>query len=134
MTEWFRRMEVPMARLAIFVVYVWFGLLKLLGLSPAEEMVQALFEKTLSGISFDAFYLALALFEILVGLLFLMKGWEKVALGLIVLHLVMTTLPLILLPAMTWQAALVPTLAGQYIIKNILIVSAAVTVGARRRL
>jgi uncharacterized membrane protein YkgB len=37
-------------------------------------------------------------------------------------------LPLLLLPTLTWQSLLIPTLAGQYIIKNIVIVALALSV------
>ena len=127
-----RQLELPLARLAIFVVYFWFGLLKLIGVSPAGEMVHALFDVTIHIFPFATFYTLFALFEMLIGLLFLVKGMEKIALCLIAVHLVLTVLPLIILPAMTWQGLFQPTLEGQYIIKNILILSAAVTVGARR--
>ncbi len=127
------QIEVPLARFALFLVYFWFGLLKLLGLSPAESLVRTLFEKTIPFLSFDTFYLTFALFEVVIGLLILAKGWERVALRLIAAHLIATLLPLFFLPDVTWQGILVPTLVGQYIIKNILIVSAAVVVGTRLR-
>ena len=115
-----------MARLAIFVVYFWFGFLKLLGVSPAGPLVQALFEKTIGFVSFPAFYTFFALFEMAIGLAFIIRGLERAAIILLGLHLIMTTLPLFLLPQMAWQGFLVPTLEGQYIIKNILIVAAVV--------
>ncbi len=111
-------------RLSIFIVYFWFGALKVAGLSPAEEMVHALFEKTLASfISFDTFFLLFGLFECLIGLLFLVKGLEKIALCLMLSHLFTTSLPLILLPAYTWNGFLVLTLSGQYIVKNVLLVA-----------
>ena len=71
---------------------------------------------------FNVFYSLFALFEMLIGALFLIKGWERVAIYLLVLHIVTTILPLFLLPNLAWQKFLVPTLEGQYIIKNILII------------
>ena len=50
-----RRMSVPFARLGLFMVFFWFGALKVLGQSPASPLVQQLFERTISGISFDSF-------------------------------------------------------------------------------
>jgi hypothetical protein len=41
-----------------------------------------------------------------------------------------TFLPLVTLPAVTWQGAFLPTMEGQYIIKNLLIISGAMVVGA----
>ncbi len=127
----FRKMEMPIARFAIFAVYFWFGLLKLLGLSPATPLVYALFEKMISVMPFAAFYGPFAIFEIAIGVLFLVRGLERVAICLLVLHLATTILPLILLPHIAWQAFLVPTLEGQYIIKNILIAALAIVIGSR---
>ena len=125
-------LEVPLAKFAIFVIYFWFGLLKLLGVSPAGPLVETLFQKTLEGfIAFPVFYMAFALFEMAIGVLFLIPRLERVAILLIALHLVMIVLPLFVLPHITWQSFLVPTLEGQYIIKNILIAAAAVVVGSK---
>ena|SRR3989344_1924738 len=126
-----RSWEMPLGRLAIFIVYFWFGLLKLMGTSPATPMVQALFEKTIQFMPFPIFYALFSLFEVVIGILFLIRGLERVAIFLLGLHLLTTVLPLILLPGMTWEGFLTPTLEGQYIIKNILIAALAVVIGAR---
>ncbi|KKT81524.1 MAG: hypothetical protein UW79_C0018G0013 [Candidatus Yanofskybacteria bacterium GW2011_GWA2_44_9] len=127
----FRRTEVPLSRIAIFVVYFWFGFLKIIGVSPAGPMVQTLFERTLNFMPFEAFYAGFSFFEIIIGILFLIRGMERLALGLIYIHLITTVLPLFLLPHLTWQGFMVPTLEGQYIIKNILIVAATAVIGSR---
>ena len=116
------------ARIAIFIVYFWFGILKLSNLSPAETLVKELFMRTIPFISFQTFYILFALFEILIGILFLVKGAERLVMALLVLHLIATCLPLIILPQITWQRFLVPTLEGQYIIKNVLIIALAIVV------
>ena len=126
-----QRIEVPLARIAIFVVYFWFGFLKLLDASPATPLVQALFEKTIHFMPFTTFYTSFAIFEVVIGLLFLMRGLERLAILLISLHLIATILPLIFLSHIAWQAFLVPTLEGQYIIKNVLIAASAVVVGSK---
>ncbi len=126
-----RALEVPVARVAIFVLYFWFGLLKLLGVSPAGPIVAALFQKTIPFLPFPTFYFLFALFEMAIGILFLVRGWERLAIFLLGLHLVTTILPLVLLPHITWQGWLIPTLEGQYVIKNILIAAAAIVVGSK---
>ncbi|MBI3255861.1 MAG: hypothetical protein HYZ63_02725 [Candidatus Andersenbacteria bacterium] len=127
-----------LTRLAIFLVYVWFGILKVVYVSPANPLVESLMNKTLPFLTFNQFIVGFGLFEVLIGILFIIPRVEKVALSLLVIHLVTTVMPLFLLPAITWQAAFVPTLEGQYIIKNILIVACAwavagATLGRRRR-
>lgn len=123
--------RIPLARFAIFTVYFWFGSLKILGISPAGPLVEALFNTTLvSVLPFEDFYVFFSLFEVLIGLLFLIRGFERTAIFLMCIHLGTTVLPLIFLPNIAWQSFLVPTLEGQYIIKNILIVACAVVIGA----
>ena len=48
----------------------------------------------------------------------------------LLLHMIMTFMPLFMLPEVTWSAFLVPTLEGQYIIKNLVIISGAIGIAA----
>lgn len=128
MSTLIQKMHVPFARFALFTIYFWFGILKALGLSPAGPLVRALFDETIHFMSFDIFYLSFAVFEMLIGVLFLIPRFSKLAFLLFVLHIVMTTLPLFILPELVWQSAFVPTLEGQYIIKNLALVAIALTV------
>lgn len=126
-----RKLAVPLARFSIFVIYFWFGFLKLSGVSPAEPMVYDLFEKTFGFLSFSVFFSFFAIFEMTIGVLFLLRGFERLAILLLVLHIFVSFLPLIILPETAWQTAFVPTLAGQYIIKNILLAALAVVIGSK---
>jgi uncharacterized membrane protein YkgB len=128
-----RRLGVPLARAAILVVYAWFGALKIFGMSPANPLVQQLLERTLPFISFERFILLLGAYEIAIGIAFAIPGLERLAFALVVPHLFMTAGPLVFLPSVAWQAFLVPTLEGQYIIKNIVLIGAAMVVGATVR-
>lgn len=120
-----------LARLSIFVVYFWFGILKVFGHSPASSLVQSLFEKTIPFMSFSLFLILFGIFEMIIGVLFLIKGMERLAIVLLILHMITTIMPLFVLPATTWTGFMVPTLEGQYIIKNILIIACAMVVGAQ---
>src|SRR3989338_7094310 len=51
-----QKLEIPLARTAIFIVYFWFGLLKLLDMSSAGPLVQTFFEKTIWFMPFQTFY------------------------------------------------------------------------------
>jgi hypothetical protein len=128
--HFFRRVSIPLARISLFVIYFWFGILKVLGLSPASELVHALHGQTIAFIPFHAFYIAFALFECLIGILFLIKGAERIVIPLLLIHLLTTILPLIFLPTMVWQHWFVPTLEGQYIIKNLALITAAIAIAA----
>lgn len=123
-----RNIDVNLSRLAIFLIYFWFGALKVIGQSPANKLVLSLLDKTMPAMEPSLFLILFGLFEMLIGVLFLIPKFQKFALVLLSSHLLMIFSPLVLLPDMTWQKFLVPTLEGQYIIKNLLIIAAAVNI------
>jgi len=122
------KFTVLFCRIALFVIYFWFGLLKVLGQSPASPLVQALFDKTIPLMSFGLFFTLFGLFEMLIGILFLIPKAEKIAVTLFFIHIFATTLPLFVLRGMTFTAFFVPTLEGQYIVKNLALIACALTV------
>lgn len=119
------------ARVAVFILYFWFGILKVLGLSPANPLVQNLMEKTLPFMTFSTFIILFGLFEMLIGILFLIPRLERVVIPLLAFHMATTVMPLVLLPTVAWSGFMVPTMEGQYIIKNILIIAVAIGIAAR---
>jgi uncharacterized membrane protein YkgB len=128
--HFFRRISVPVARFGLFVVFFWFGALKVAGLSPAAGIIQDLYTQTIPFLNFHTFYLCFALFECAIGILFLIRGTERIVLPMLLVHMVTTFLPLFMLPSVTWQSAFVPTLEGQYIIKNLVIIATAIGIAA----
>jgi uncharacterized membrane protein YkgB len=128
--HFFRRVSVPTARFGLFVIFFWFGLLKVIGLSPASALVQSLFEQTIDIVSFSTFIVLFGLFEMLIGLLFLIRGTERIVIPLLLIHMITTFMPLFILPQETWSGFLTPTLEGQYIIKNLALIAAAVGIAA----
>lgn len=125
-----RRISVPFARLGLFTVFFWFGALKVLGKSPASPFVQQLFERTISGISFDSFLILFGFLECLIGILWLIPSLERVVIPLLFIHMATTAMPLVLLQSTTWSGFLIPTMEGQYIIKNILLIAAAIGIAS----
>lgn len=112
------------ARISLFIIYFWFGLLKVLGTSPANPLVEELMNTMLpSFITFDVFIVLFGIFEMIIGILFLISKWDKVTVWLFGLHMFSTFMPLIMTPAAVWQSAFVPNLEGQYIIKNLALIS-----------
>jgi uncharacterized membrane protein YkgB len=115
-----------MNRAMIAIVYIWFGSLKIFGVSPAEGLVTSLFNITLSPlISIQQFLILLGLSECLIGLLWLFPRITKIAFWIMVAHLFTTFLPVLFLANETWQSFMSLTLTGQYIIKNVVLLSAA---------
>ncbi len=129
--HFFQRYWVPMARLGLFVVFFWFGILKVLGFSPAEPLVEQLFNATIGFMSFSTFLVGFGLFEMLIGILFLIKGTERLVMPLLIIHMITTFGPLVFLPEASWISFMVPTLTGQYIIKNLVIIAAAMGIAAQ---
>jgi uncharacterized membrane protein YphA (DoxX/SURF4 family) len=125
----FKKIWRPLSRISLFVVFFYFGFLKILGLSPATPLVESLFQKTLNFFPFDYFIILFGLLEMLIGLAFIIPKLERLAIFLLIIHMITTFLPLIILPQITWQKFLVPTLEGQYIIKNLVIISLAFAIG-----
>ena len=115
---WMERYGHMLLRFSLAMVFIWFGALKPFGLSPAQELV-----------SRTVFWFPP---EVFVPIL----GWWEVAIGVGLLFLQMpgTALPLVLLPEICFTDfphAL--TLEGQYIIKNLILISAALVIGGTVR-
>jgi len=71
--------------------------------------------------------------EITIGLLFISRRTTRVAILLLFMQMGGTFLPLFLLPEVTFQAGgipFLPTIEGQYIIKNLMILSGALVLGS----
>jgi uncharacterized membrane protein YphA (DoxX/SURF4 family) len=129
-------MGVPLLRIALGVVFLWFGVLKFFpSLSPAEELAA----RTIETISFGTIHAdvslpVLAAWECLIGLGLILGKFLRATLALLALQMLGTFLPLVLFPQETFTVfPIVPTLEGQYIIKNVVLVGAAIVVGATVR-
>lgn len=128
-----RRWYIPLARLALFIVFFWFGAIKVLGLSPASPLAEALTSRTIGIEYFPSLFFLLSLFECLIGILFLFPKATRIVIPLLLFHMILVCSPLILVPDMTWTSFLVPTLEGQYIIKNAAIVALAIGIASHTK-
>lgn len=120
------------ARLSLALIYIWFGALKVIGASPANPLVASLLEHLLPTLSFSTFSVFFGVFEVVIGILFLLPKLDRITLLLFSLHMVTTFMPLLVLPRMTWNSFLIPTLEGQYIIKNVALLALAYGIYGRR--
>ena len=135
-TGWMARNGVTCLRVSLGIVFVWFGGLKLFpGLSPAEGLASRTIELLTFGLMGPSVSVpVLGICETLIGL-GLMSG-KALRLTLVALfgHMLGTVTPLLLLPAVVFvHEPFVLTIEGQYIIKNLVLVSAAIVVGATVR-
>lgn len=131
--HWLRVSFLPLARIAIFVVYFYFGVLKLAGQSPASPLALALTAKTIGASHFHLAFNALAVYECILGVLFLFPKLTRVVIPLLFLHIIIVCSPLFMVPHLVWTKAFVPTLEGQYILKNIIIVALAIGIAAQTK-
>ena len=113
------------ARAALFVIYFIFGFLKLLGLSPADTLALGFAEKMGVGTYGHELFIILAFVECVIGLLILFPKLTRVAIFVMLGHMVLVCSPLVLYPEAVWRAPFVPNLEGQYIIKNAALVALA---------
>jgi uncharacterized membrane protein YkgB len=122
------------ARISIFIIYFWFGFLKVINLSPATPLASALVSHTIGMQYFTISFKALAVYECILAVLFLIPAVTWPSTALLVVHLVIVSSPLVLVANVAWVHAMVPTLEGQYIIKDLAILALAVGIIAVRKL
>jgi hypothetical protein len=127
--RWFE----PVARTAIFTIYFWFGFLKLIGVSPATPLAAALTSHTNGMQYFSMSFKALAVYECGLGILFLIPAMTWISAGLLMIHMGIVSSPLVIVANVAWIHPFVPTLEGQYIIKDLAIIALAVGILAQRR-
>jgi uncharacterized membrane protein YkgB len=135
-TETLARIGIPALRISLGIVFLWFGALKFFpGLSSAEDLAANTIERlTLGIVRPEVAVLVLAVWECAIGIGLLTKRFLRAMLLLLVVQMAGTITPLFLFPDQTFTAfPYAPTLEGQYIIKNIVLVAAAMVVGATVR-
>jgi uncharacterized membrane protein YkgB len=124
---------IQLLRVSLGIVFLWFGALKFLpGISAAEPLATVTMTKLSFGmLQPDVSRVLLALWESVIGLGLLAGRWLRVTLLLMGVQMLGTMTPLILLPSETWRVfPLVPSMEGQYILKNLVLISSALTIGA----
>jgi uncharacterized membrane protein YkgB len=121
------RIGMPFLRIGIGVIFIWFGVLKPLGLSPAAELLA----NTVYWWTPEIVVPAIGWWEVAIGITFLIPQLTRVAIFLLAVQMPGTFLPLVLLPEVCFTV--IPwglTLEGQYIVKNLVIIGAALVIGS----
>lgn len=117
--------SINLMRIALSIVYIWFGALKIVGMSPAGELVK----ETVYWFNPSIFIPILGICEVLIGLGLLIRKFVPFAVVLLLLHMVATFFPIIILNHSCFDAfPYCPTLVGQYIIKNVVLASGAIVI------
>ena len=128
--SWMAVRGVFFLRISLAVVFIWFGALKPFGVSPADDLVA----KTVYWVDPEWFLPVLGVWEVLIGICMLWRPLIRVSIALRALQMPGTFLPLVILPDVCFvHIPWAPTLEGQYIIKNLVLISAAIVIGGTLR-
>jgi CRP-like cAMP-binding protein len=127
-SSWMERHGYRLLRIAMGIIFIWFGALKPFGLSPAEALVA----KATAWIPVPGFLYILTAWEIAIGVCFLFQRSTRWAVLLLLLHMPGTMLPLITLPDETFvRFPYALSLEGQYIVKNLVLIAAGIVIGGQ---
>ena len=118
---------IPILRVCLGVVFLWFGLLKVFGVTPVGELVGT----TYSFLPKEEFLLVLGIWETIIGLGLIFKIALRVTLALLWLQMAGTFFAVILSPAMFFQSGnpLLLTIEGEFVIKNLVLVASGLVIG-----
>jgi uncharacterized membrane protein YkgB len=135
-TDWMARHGIALLRVSLGVVFLWFGVLKFFpGLSPAQSLAA----RTINMLTFglvpaSVSVSVLALWECAIGIGLITNLFMRTTLLLLFVQMMGTITPIFLFPNEVFTVVpYAPTLEGQYIIKNIVLVSAGLVIGATVR-
>lgn len=130
-TQWMARYGLTMMRVALGIIFFWFGALKLVpGLSPAEDLVR----NTIFFVDPAFFQPVLALWEMAIGLGLMTGLFMRFTLFLLFLQMPGTALPIFITPEAVFTLFPVGlTIEGQYIVKNLALITAAIVLGSTVR-
>ncbi|WP_139149675.1 hypothetical protein [Flavobacterium caeni] len=119
--------------ISVGVIFVWFGFLKFFeSTSPAENIASRTILWLTNGWLEPHYSMPiLGTLECFIGIGIWIKKWTNHVLPLMYFQMLGTLLPLFVFREDTWQSIpLVPTLEGQYIIKNAVLISEGIVLGA----
>jgi uncharacterized membrane protein YkgB len=135
-TGWMARNGIAILRVSLGVVFLWFGVLKFFpGLSPAQSLAARTIDLLTFGLVPASVSIpVLALWECAIGIGLITNLFMRTTLLLLFVQMAGTITPIFLFPSEVFTALpYAPTLEGQYIIKNIVLVSAGLVIGATVR-
>ena len=135
-TSFMARYGIMLLRVSLGIVFFWFGFLKFFpGLSPAQDLAaDTIGLLTFGLVPARVAVLFLAIWECLIGLGLIFGVFMRVTLLLLFVQMLGTVTPIFLFPdAVFTRIPYAPTLEGQYIIKNLVLISAGMVIGATVR-
>jgi uncharacterized membrane protein YkgB len=127
-SKFLRKWSITALRISLAIVFIWFGALKVFGVTPVTDLVAS----TVYWLDPDWVVPALGVVEIVVGLGLLFRVAMRAVLGLFFLMLIGTFLVLIIQPDVAFKDGnpLLLTVEGEFVIKNLVLLSAGMVIGA----
>ena len=125
--------SVTVLRIAVGAVFLGFGVLKFFpGVSPAENLTQATTHLLSFGLVSDGVSIvAIATLECFIGISLIAGRWMRAAIWLLAIQFVGILSPLVLLPERLFAGPSgAPTLEGQYVLKDVILVAAGMVIAA----
>ena len=118
-------------RISLGVVFIWFGLLKVIGVTPVADLVGAVISWVPAALSVPL----VGIFEVVLGFGLVVGYSLRITLLLLWLHLAGTFLLLLLRPELVFQSGnpLFLTADGEFVIKNLVLISGGIAVGSTVR-
>ncbi len=132
--QWLARHSVDLLRISLGLVFLGFGVLKFFpGVSPAEGLASETFAILTFGlVPHGVAMVLIAALETTIGLLLISGRGLRLALALLAVQMVGILSPLLLLPGEMFRTdPIAPTLAGQYVLKDIILGAAVLVVAAK---
>ena len=134
--RWMAANGIGLLRISMGIIFLWFGALKFFeGMSPAENLAIRTIEViTFHLISSKTILYTLAVWEVVIGVGLLLNIYLRITLVLLFLQMLGTFTPLFFFPEETFEVfPYALTLEGQYIVKNIIVISGGIILGATLR-
>ncbi|WP_026838460.1 DoxX family membrane protein [Gillisia sp. JM1] len=129
-SKWMYSYGKPILRFSLAIIFIWFGYLKVILDSPAQELVA----NTVYWLDPEVFIPILGIWEMLIGIFLCFRLTIRLAILLLVLQMPGTFLPLVILPEVCFvKFPLILSMEGQYIIKNLVLISAGIVIGGTLR-
>ena len=127
-TRFLRRWSIPALRVSLGIVFLWFGALKVFGITPVTDLVA----DTVYWVDPDWFVPVLGIAEVAVGIALITKAALRAALAVFAAQMIGTFLVLVVQPDVAFSDGNIfkLTVEGEFVVKNLVLLSAGLVVGS----
>lgn len=122
-----RRYGIPALRIALGIVFLWFGALKVWGASPVVGLIQSAYPF----LPYPDFIVFLGVWEMTIGLGLIFKIALRATLALLWLQMAGTLFAPFLSPALFFAGdnPFLLTMEGEFVVKNLVLIAAGLVIG-----